>query len=131
MGGAAGSYSDAERRAWAGPGPDPEKWAGLTLQSDIWIASDEGVPVGFAGLSRDQFDFLFVHPSVHRRGIGGLLHDKLVNRARSAGETRLTTFASHAARPFFEAYGWRAIATNRVQRRGVWLENTHMMRAIV
>lgn len=130
MRGAAGAYSAAERAAWAGPEPAPLGWAERTAEVEVWLAERGSVVTGFAGLAGDEFDLLYVHPDHMGKGVGGALYDHILNRAQAAGQVALTTYASHVARPFFEARGWHVVGENRVCRRGVWLSNTRLRLSI-
>lgn len=47
---------------------------GLGVQ-DIWVAEDDGAPVGFIGLSGAKVEMLFVDPVRHGEGIGRMCLD--------------------------------------------------------
>ncbi|MEM8553395.1 MAG: GNAT family N-acetyltransferase [Pseudomonadota bacterium] len=130
MRGAAQEYSLEERRAWAGPAPNPEGWRARIVSQSILVADVQGHPCGFAALAGSEFDLLFVHPDHTGQGLAKALHGELLTQAKKAGRAKLTTFASHTARPFFEKQGWKMVRSNCVKRRGVVLNNWAMTRSI-
>ena len=44
--------------------------------SQTWVYQKKGKPVGFVSLMNNEVGAIFVHPSMHRRGIGKALMDK-------------------------------------------------------
>lgn len=125
--GTRGHYDEAQRRAWAGGRPDPERWRRRLDPLRTLVAEEWGRVVGFMALAGDGLlDLAFVAPSHHGRGVGRRLHDRIEGEARRMGLSRLRTEASHAARPFFLRRGWRHVASQSVEINGVSLENHRM-----
>lgn len=130
MQGAARDYDLAQRQAWAGPAPSPDGWRDRLATGDIVLAQNNATVLGFAALNQDAFDLLFVHPEWTGQGVARTLHARILDQARGRGGSRLTVFASHSARPFFEKQGWTVVRANQVERHGVVLDDWLMVRAL-
>lgn len=110
--GAAGVYSEKQRRDWAkSPEPDlttPDPRAG----QDCWVSEEAGSITGFMALDRTGYlDMAFVLPEVMGRGHAQAIYDRLLAHARASGLARLTVHASHYSRRFLEKQGWRLDGT--------------------
>ena len=78
MNGTTNHYSEEERRAWAGPRPDPERWRDRIGGSVGLMAERNGVPVGLMTLvAPDHIDLAFVRPSAAGSGVGTALLESL------------------------------------------------------
>mgnify|MGYP000639525145 CR=1 FL=1 len=81
---------------------------------NVLVAADNGRPVGFAGgYSQSDclyIEFLFVAPEVIGKGLGSLLLQRMTDRARSAGKSRLLLESDHHARGFYEANGFEVLS---------------------
>ncbi|MCV0426261.1 MAG: GNAT family N-acetyltransferase [Roseibium sp.] len=88
-----------------------------TIQSlHMTVAEQDGVPIGFSGLSPKNegtllVDFLFVAPEVQRQGIGDLLLTRAEDHARQNDLFRLYLESDAHAGPFYEKRGFQTIAT--------------------
>ena len=120
-------YSDEQRRAWGGDGPEPEVWT-RKLEGVIgFVAELEGYPAGFMTIDKTGYlDLAFVHPSCAGQGIGRLLYEAIEAKALALGARHLTVQASKAAKAFFERQGWSVIEEQSVVRHGVTLNNYRM-----
>jgi putative acetyltransferase len=110
--GAAGVYTDEQRRDWAkSPVPDlstPDPRAG----QDCWVSEEAGRITGFMALDRTGYlDMAFVLPEVMGRGHAQAIYEALLAHARAARLPRLTVHASHYSRRFLEKQGWRLDGT--------------------
>lgn len=110
--GAAGVYSEEQRRDWAkSPEPDlttPDPRAG----QDCWVSEEAGSITGFMALDRTGYlDMAFVLPEVMGRGHAQAIYDRLLAHARASGLARLTVHASHYSRRFLEKQSWRLDGT--------------------
>lgn len=76
--------------------------------SSAWVAEMDGRVVGFAAANKDSIWALFVSPSTEKRGIGRLLHTRLIVWAKTLGLDRLTltTAAGTRAEGFYRRLGW-------------------------
>ncbi|TCO70334.1 GNAT family N-acetyltransferase [Rhodovulum euryhalinum] len=126
-GGTAAAYGPEERAAWA-PSPDPAPdWEARLLDCTTILAEMRWGIVGFMALAGDgHLDLAYVAPDWIGRGVGGALHDAILDVARGAGLGLLATEASLIAQPFFTRHGWRQTARQSVIRNGVPLTNFRM-----
>lgn len=123
----AGHYGPQELDAWAPADLSPEDWAPRLARNTALVAEEAGAPLGFAELSPGgSLDMLYVHKGHQGRGVATALLTALEARAREQGHARLTTNASRAAKPFFLSRGFTLLASQRVERRGVAIENFRM-----
>lgn len=104
-------YDDAFMAACVGElTVTPEKLA----ESEYWVAEAETL-CGCACLGTEadgragEVSFFFIDPAWQRRGVGRLLWDKLLERARTQGFQTLRLDADPAAVPFYEAMGFRVV----------------------
>lgn len=130
--GASARYTAEERDAWSPGPPDPDAFhPRLASAWTVLAETAEGRLVGFMALTDDGVvDLAFVEPEWQGRGAAGRLYDAILAEARVRGLRRLTTEASHLARPFFTRRGWRLVAEQRIERRGVALTNFRMVLAL-
>jgi len=125
--GAAQSYTATQRAAWAPKVPADGPWRAKFADQAVFVAYDPN-PVGFMSLVPETgfVDMAYVAPDVQGKGVAFRLHTHLTHYAQSVGISRLTTHASHVAKPFFERQGWQVEAKQSVERMGVTLENFRM-----
>lgn len=88
-----------------------------TIRSmQITVAEQDGVPIAFSGVvPQDEetllVDYLFVDPTMHGRGIGGLLLKRAEDIARQKKLTRLYLESDAHAGTFYEKQGFRTFDT--------------------
>ncbi len=129
--GAKARYSPRQRQAWAPTDQPPEGWQARLGDVLTWVAEADGRVVGFMNLEPDgHLDMAFVAPDWMGRGVADALWTTLLTEAQRLGLTRLTTEASHLARPFFLRHGWRVEAPEEVERHGVRLQRFRMFRPL-
>lgn len=129
--GAARHYTAEQRAAWAPPGPRPReaalRFADRLARQITWVAVRGTDIAGFMSLRPDGYvDFTYVAPEEMGSGLAGRLYERILGEARALGLTRLTSEASHLARPFFARHGWRIDAPQEVERLGVKIPNFRM-----
>ena len=120
---AAEDYTPAQLDAWAPSDPDEEGWRCSLAAHYALVAEEDGRIVGFGDLDGDYLDRLYVLPEMKGRGAGSLLCGALEERARAAGEKRMTAFSSRTALSFFAGRGYAVLRENTVERRGRYLIN--------
>ena len=124
-------YPAAVRRAWAPDDIDAAAWQDRQRRhwTQVAVGADER-PLGFVELASaaptGHIDMLFVAPAAQGRGIAGALLAAAEAAARAQGVRRLTTEASHAARPVFQRAGFHTLYPRTLWRAGQWLHNTAM-----
>lgn len=124
-------YSPSQIAAWASDDIDPAAWADRFTGRFVAVAEKAGRPVGFAELESDgHIDRLYVSADEQGHGIGRQLVAAVVAEARRMELARLTVEASITARPFFEAHGFRTLASQVVTLRGVEFVNYRMEREL-
>lgn len=127
-------YDPEQLEAWAPERVDLAAWDASFRAHHTRIAEQDGVIWGFADLGdRDgagYLDRLYVRWDRQGRGVATVLCDALERKARQLGFSAICTDASITAKPFFLARGYRVLREQRVERRGVWLTNFRMEKAL-
>ena len=131
--GAAKAYDGDARRAWCPKMPEGPTWAKRLDRAVTFVAEHMGAPVGFMSLEPESghIDLAFVDPAHTRQGIASALCRHIENHAKALGLDRLTTDASLLAEPMFASQGWRVVARQEIERRGVTLQNCRMEKTAI
>lgn len=84
--------------------------------AELWLAEDDGRPVGFLVMDCEMIDALFVDPAVHGRGFG----TKLLDHALSLAPEAIVDASEQAsnALPFYEARGFVRIGRSKTDSHG-------------
>jgi putative acetyltransferase len=124
-------YSEAQQEAWMAAADDEAEF-GKRLASELTlVATQEGLPVGFASLKgKDKIDLLYVHPGAVGQGVASMLCDALEKLAGARGANSLTVDASDNAAEFFLKRGYEAMQRNTVSLNGEWLANATMQKPL-
>jgi putative acetyltransferase len=126
---AARYYAAEQVAAWAPDPPDMEEWANRLRSGSVFVADVNGAIAGFVRAEDTGFvDLLYVHPNHERGGVGRELLEVACSCALRHGARRLESEVSIAARPLFEAAGFRVEKEQSVERRGVRFLNFRMAR---
>jgi putative acetyltransferase len=126
---AARYYGGEQVAVWAPDSPDMSGWADRLRRGGVFVAEIDAVVAGFVRVEESGYvDLLYVHPDCERRSIGRQLLEIACNWAASRGAQRLESEVSIAARPLFEALGFRIDHEQTVERRGVRFTNFRMSR---
>ncbi|MBS4784788.1 MAG: GNAT family N-acetyltransferase [Clostridiales bacterium] len=126
-GGAA--YSPEELEAWAPREMDFSSWeTSLVRQRCVLALDDRGELCGFGDIDAEggYLDRLYVRSDCQRQGVAGAICDRLEQLALDTGSRTIRVDASRLARPFFLRRGYRVVTAQRVERRGVLIENFRM-----
>ncbi len=111
------AVAEASKGHW---GYEPERlrtWAAaLDLSREIWVAEVDGEIVGWAGVlppadGACELDDLWVEPGSIGRGIGSLLFEHALERARTLGARALRWEADPNAVGFYERMGAATVGT--------------------
>jgi ribosomal protein S18 acetylase RimI-like enzyme len=80
----------------------------VVAEHEVWVAEQDGRIVGFAALSEEVLEHIYVHPDLQGRGIGSALLD--VAKERRPGGFGLWVFQQNTgARRFYERHGLRLV----------------------
>lgn len=122
-------YPPEQIAAWAPRPIDYERWRTRCNEKQPFVYLDGERVCGFLELDPDgHIDCHYVHPEFHRRGIGGALLEHAIGIATESRWPRLYVEASHIAKGLYLKHQFRVVRPNRVERRGVTLENWIMER---
>lgn len=80
----------------------------LLPRHEVWVAEEGGRLIGFAALSEDMLDHLYVHPHAQGRGVGAALLAKAQER-RPDGFSLWCFQQNEQARRFYDAHGCRVV----------------------
>lgn len=120
----AADYTPAQLDAWATGTVDLAAWDASFLEHHTLVAVRGGTIAGFADMDRGGYlDRLYVRKDFQRQRVATALCDAL---EAASGAPRFTTHASITAKPFFLRRGYRVLAEQQVERRGVLLTNFRM-----
>lgn len=125
--GAAGAYTPQQRAVWAPDNGFRPQTPDKMLDMVAFVAEGpEGVEGFMAMEPQGHIDLAFVRPRQMGRGLAQALYECLLERARDAGLSRLTTDASHLARRFFAKNQWQVEYPETITRDGVEIERFRM-----
>ncbi|PNG27282.1 GNAT family N-acetyltransferase [Methylocella silvestris] len=126
----ADDYDDSQRRAWAEAASDEDVLEKILKGGLSIVALRDGAAVGFAVLTGNRIDQLYVHPAVARTGVADALLDAIEKLAAARKLTALEVDASDTAKPLFDKRGYVAQRRNTVAYEDAWLGNTRMKKAL-
>jgi GNAT superfamily N-acetyltransferase len=122
-----GDYSPEQLAVWAPDPPDIEHWRRWLSERIVFVAENDSEIVGFATFEPDgHLDYIYAHRRFQRKGVASALFQCIEQEAISRGLTRIFAEASITARPFFESVGFRLIASQRIEQRGIPFINYRM-----
>ncbi|MFN7695403.1 MAG: GNAT family N-acetyltransferase [Burkholderiales bacterium] len=120
-------YAPEQIQAWAPRDLDQGLWATRIRGIHPFVAELAGELVGYADLQANGYiDHFFVSGHHGRRGIGTALMNHLLDQARAASLTELTSDVSRTAQPFYESFGFTVVEERRPELRGVVIPNALM-----
>lgn len=74
------------------------------FDDEVWVAEVDGRVAGFIAGSRDEITWIYVDPSLYRRGVGRALVGRLLSLA--TGPVELEVLEGNSARAFYESLGF-------------------------
>ncbi|CAE1148802.1 GNAT family N-acetyltransferase [Serratia sp. Tan611] len=89
----------------------PKDFDRATLGEEIWVAEENGIPLGFVSIHRAE-DFihnLYVDPAQQTRGIGSTLLKQAESTFRTTGALKCLV-RNEPALVFYQRHGWRIIS---------------------
>lgn len=124
-------YTPAQSNAWAPAprcGPD---WAARLAKQHIVLAEREGEVQGFMSIEPGGYvDFAYIRPNAQGSGLFRRLFAAVLDQARAAGETELSTHASLMAQPAFAAMGFDIDFHETVEVDGQSLPRARMVKPL-
>ncbi len=87
---------------------NPERMLAVFLTQDtrLWMLENDGLPVGFSGVTSDYLQFLFVHPLHQSKGYGARLLEQAIADVREKGHTSMWLQAHPYAEAFYARHGF-------------------------
>jgi putative acetyltransferase len=119
-------YNKAQIMAWVSSIENKERWKLKIINQYFIVAKNNNKIVGFGSLEKNYVDFLFVHKNFVRNGIASLIYKNLKEKSIQTGFTKLTTYASITAVPFFQSKDFKIIKDNKIIRKGIEISNFEM-----
>lgn len=124
-------YSAEQLHAWSPQEYDCALWSQRMRANQTLVAELDERPVAFADLQPSGYiDMFFVDPAYARRGVGSALLRHIMAMAGTRAIGVLRSDVSLTAEPFFARHGFLVETRNRVQVRGVMLDNATMSRML-
>ena len=127
-------YTPEQSRAWASLAEDAAGFRDYVLKADTWIAERpaDGRALGFCGVGRQgvqrEVHSLYVTPQLTRRGLGGEMLARTLQRAASEGARGFTAWATPFSRPVFDRAGFALAQTVTEPFAGVMFERYRVER---
>lgn len=120
-------YTPSQLDVWATGNVDIAAWnQSLTAHHTI-IAEINSVIVGFGDIDDSGYlDRLYVHKDYQGQGIASSIVNDLEQYSLTCGASRISTYASITANPFFLNRGYHTLRENIVLRGNVELINYYM-----
>lgn len=120
-------YSPEQIAVWTSSIENTKRWTDKLMKQYFLIAEIDNKIVGFASLENNiYFDFIYVHKDYQRQGIADNLYSEILAKAIKHGTILLTSDVSITARPFFEKRGFKVIAEQKNDIKGVEVINYKM-----
>ncbi len=117
-------YTDEQLNAWATGNVDINEWNQSLSEHFSLVAMKDGIITGFGDIDRTGcLDRLYVHKDYQNQGIATAICDKLEHAFEVS---RITTYASITAKPFFLHRGYHIIREQQVVRSNIPLTNYMM-----
>lgn len=90
------------------PAEDRAHFARVVAEQEVWLAEAAGDRIGFAALSEQALEYLYVVPGAQGRGVGTALFRRAQER-RPDGFTLWVFQGNERARRFYELRGCRLV----------------------
>jgi len=124
-------YSQEQLAAWSPSPPDYNMWEARLERTRPFVATIDGVMVGFIELELDgHIDCLYVHPNHQGQGVAKALFHYARNTAIENGCQTMSVEASKIAKSFFLKRGFEIQAENSVFRNHQALINYSMVASL-
>jgi GNAT superfamily N-acetyltransferase len=89
---------------------NPERMVAVLSTPDtrLWMLENDALTVGFAGVTADYLQFLFVHPQHQSKGYGARLLEQAIADVCEKGHTSMWRQAHPSAEAFYARQGFSA-----------------------
>lgn len=84
----------------------------------IWIAREDGKPVGTVSVASGELGRMFVSPGLRGRGLGRELITRALGYARDTGLKKLTAWSVPFSRSFYERFGFSMLNADTLNFEG-------------
>lgn len=124
-------YNEMQVRTWARDELETSVFEAYIARCQPFVVTNQRQILGYSDLQADGLiDHFYCHHQAQRQGVGSALMQIILNKACEADIRRLYSYVSITARPFFSHCGFTVIRPNRVDIRGVVLDNYLMERVL-
>lgn len=124
-------YSPEQIVAWTSSIENTKRWTDKLMKQYFLIAEIDNRIVGYASLENNEYlDFMYVHKDYQRQGIADKLYTEIEVQAIRHGTTLLTSDVSITARPFFEKMGFKVMAEQKNNVKGIEIINYKMTKEL-
>ncbi|WP_234493821.1 GNAT family N-acetyltransferase [Vibrio maritimus] len=124
-------YNKMQIDAWAPLDLTKEIFEGYISRCSPFVVVEGDEILGYSDLQPDGLiDHFYCHHRAQRRGVGSLLMNTILDKAKQAKLERLYSFVSITAKPFYLHFGFTVVRPNEAEIRGVVLNNFLMERSL-
>lgn len=125
-------YTKKQIKVWTASAKNTEKWITKFKQQYFIVAETNGLIIGFSSLeNNDIVDLMYVHKDYQKQKIAKTLLNNIEQKAIQLGATKLGTYASIIAKPFFEKQGFITEKENKFELNGVVISNFIMTKPLL
>lgn len=125
-------YSQEQVDAWA-----PEEflkldgWTGKWSKNAPFVACFDDIVVGFAEFEDSGYiDCFYVHHEYQGAGVGSVLLQSIINKAKANNISRIYADVSITAKPFFVAKDFIVVQEQQLEKRGFLFDNFKMEKMV-
>jgi len=124
-------YDEEQVNAWAATSKNIDRLKAKIKEDYFIVAETDNSITGFSSITPSGYlDFMYVRKDQQRKGIANKLLTEIKAQAIKWKFAEITTDASITAKPFFEKYGFKIIAQQKVYIIDVMLINYKMHHTI-
>lgn len=121
-------YTKEQLDAWADGNVNLKEWDKSFLEHDTLVCIKDERIVGFGDIDETGYlDRLFVHKDYQGQGVASAICDEL---ERAVNVSKIVTYASITAKPYFEQRGYTVIKEQQVVRNGITMTNFVMEKGL-
>ncbi|WP_436516078.1 GNAT family N-acetyltransferase [Ekhidna sp. To15] len=119
-------YNAEQIAAWS-KAKNRSAWLEKLKTQSFFVAHIQDEILGFSSIDAEGYlDFMYVHKDHQRKGIAGLLLERVEKQAKSAKIERIWSSVSITAQPFFSNNGYQHYEDEHKMFSGVHFKNALM-----